>query len=105
MSAPVVKDRYVYLHLANQRMTSLEIENGEWTSEPFGQYWSMVLRGDKILALDERETLHLMRANPDRFELLDSKDLTKSPSWGHLAVAGDEVFVRELSAITAYRIR
>jgi outer membrane protein assembly factor BamB len=106
MSTPVVKDNFVYLHLGNQRMTCMDLETGEtkWTSEPFGQYWSMVLRGDKILALDERGTLHLVRANPEKFELLDSKELTKSPAWGHLAVAGDEVFVRELNAITAYRI-
>ncbi len=106
MSTPVVKDKYVYLHLGNQRMTCIDLETGEskWTSEPFGQYWSMVLRDDKILALDERGTLHLLRANPEQFELLDSKELTKSPAWGHLAVAGDELFVRELNAITAYRI-
>jgi outer membrane protein assembly factor BamB len=106
MSTPVLKGQYVYLHLGNQRMTCIDLETGEskWTSEPYGQYWSMVLRDDKILALDERGTLHLMRANPEKFELLDSKELTKSPAWGHLAVAGDEVFVRELNEITAYRI-
>ncbi len=106
MSTPVVKDHYAYLHLSNQRMTCLNLETGEsqWTSEPFGQYWSMVLRGDKILALDERGALHLIRANPEKFELLDSKELTKSPAWAHLAVAGDELFIRELTAITAYRL-
>jgi outer membrane protein assembly factor BamB len=106
MSTPVLKDGFVYLHLGNQRVTCIDLATGEskWTSEPYGQYWSMVLRGDKILALDERGTLHLMRANPEKFELLDSKELTKSPAWAHLAVAGDELFVRELNAITAYRI-
>ena len=62
----------------------------------------MATRGDKILALDERGNLHLLRANPDKFELLDSKEVTKSPAWAHVAVAGDQVFVRELKAITAY---
>lgn len=64
----------------------------------------MVLGDDKILTLDERGTLHLIRANPNKFELLDSVEHTRSPAWGNLAVAGDEVFVRELNAMTAYRV-
>jgi outer membrane protein assembly factor BamB len=104
MSTAVIHGNYAYLHLANQRLTCLSLETGEstWTSEPFGQYWSMATRGDKILALDERGNLLLLRANPDKFELLDSKEVTKSPAWAHVAVAGDEIFVRELKAITAY---
>lgn len=105
MSTPVVVGDYLYLHLQSQRFTCLDLRTGEtkWTSEPFGQYWSMTVRGDKILALDERGQLHLVRANPERFELLDSRDVSEASAWAHLAVAGDEVFVRDLAGITAYR--
>ncbi len=105
MSTPVLLDGYVYLHLANQRFTCIDLRTGEtkWTTEPYGMYWSMAVRGDKILALDERGQLLLLRANPEKFELLDTREITSSPAWGHIAVAGNEVFVRELNAITAYR--
>ena len=63
----------------------------------------MALRGDKILALDERGELLLIRPNPDKFELLDRKEITASPAWSHIAAAGDEIFVRALKGVTAYR--
>ncbi|MBE7542201.1 MAG: PQQ-like beta-propeller repeat protein [Bryobacteraceae bacterium] len=106
MSTPVVIGDFVYLHLQSQRFTCLDLRTGEtrWTSpQPFGQYWSFAVRGDKILALDERGQLLLVRANPDQFELLDSREVTESSAWAHLAVAGEEIFIRDLSGITAYR--
>jgi hypothetical protein len=105
MSTPVKIGDHLYLHTMNQRFTVLNWKTGEtgWTTTPFGTYWSMVTRGEKILALDEAGKLLLIQANPAKFELLDSKELTQTPAWAHLAVAGDEIFVRELNAISAYR--
>jgi outer membrane protein assembly factor BamB len=105
MSTPVILDGYAYLHLTNQRFTCINLRNGEttWTTEPFGQYWSMAVRNGKILALDEGGKLLLIRANPEKFELLDSKEIANTTTWGHIAVAGDEIFVRELSGVAAYR--
>jgi outer membrane protein assembly factor BamB len=106
MSTPVRIGDHIYLHLQNQRVTCLNLVNGEnpWTTEPFGTYWSMAVRKDKILALDDRGQLLLVKASPAKFELLDSREISTSPTWGHIAVAGDEIFVRELTGITAYRL-
>ena len=105
MSTPIVLDGYAYLHLANQRFTCIDLRNGEtkWTTEPYGQYWSMAVRDGKILALDERGQLLLIKASPEKFELLDTKEISNSPTWAHIAVAGNELFIRELNAVTAYR--
>lgn len=105
MSTPVILDGYAYLHLTNQRFTCINLRNGEttWTTEPFGQYWSMAVRNGKILALDESGKLLLIRANPEKFELLDTKEIANTTTWGHIAVAGDEIFVRELTGVAAYR--
>lgn len=107
MSTPVVIDGHVYLHLQNQRFTCIELATGKscWTTTPFGKYWSLVANGDRILALDERGELLLIHANPEKFEQLDSRKISEDPTWAHLAVCGDEVFVRELNAMTAYRWR
>lgn len=107
MSTPVVIGDFAYLHLQSQRFTCLDLRTGEtrWTSEPFGQYWSLAVRNGLILALDERGQLHLIRANPEKFELLDSREVSESSAWAHLAAAGDEIFVRDLSGISAYRWR
>lgn len=105
MSSPVIIDGHVYLHLQNQRFTCIELTTGKtcWTSKPFGKYWSLVANADRILALDERGELLLIRANPDNFELLDSRKISDDPTWAHLAVCGNELFIRELNAMAVYR--
>ena len=60
---------------------------------------------DRILALDQRGELFLIHATPEKFELLDSRKISDQETWGHLAVVGDQVFIRELNGISAYRWR
>ncbi len=106
MSTPVVVDGVAYEHLKSQRVMAIEIATGRelWTSDQsFGKYWSLVANGDRILALDQRGWLFLFRANREKFDLLDQRKLTSEETWAHLAVAGDELFVRESNALTAYR--
>jgi outer membrane protein assembly factor BamB len=105
MSSPVVIGNHAYLHLQNQRFTCIDLKSGErtWTSEPFGQYCSLVAQGDRILALDQRGLLLLIKANPRQFELIDSHKVSGSETWAHLAVSGEELFIRELNALVAYR--
>jgi outer membrane protein assembly factor BamB len=106
MSTGVIVGDHVYLHLQSQRFTCINLKTGEtrWTSEPFGTYASLAVRGDKILALDERGQLLLLRANPERFDLLDSREVSASSAWAHIALAGNEVFVRDLTGITAFTL-
>ncbi|MDH3629420.1 MAG: PQQ-like beta-propeller repeat protein [Acidobacteriota bacterium] len=105
MSTPVEIDGFVYMHLSNGRLSCLEIATGEerWRTENLGKYWSMAWQGDKILALDSGGELLLVRANPEGFELLDRKSATSREAWAHLAVRGNEVFVRDLTSIRAFR--
>jgi outer membrane protein assembly factor BamB len=65
MSSPIVIAGHIYLHLRNQRFTCIDIASGEtkWTTTPFGQYWSMITDGDKIIVLDEKGDLLLIKAN------------------------------------------
>jgi outer membrane protein assembly factor BamB len=90
MSSPIVIGNHIYLHLRNQRFTCLNIETGkeEWTTTPYGKYWSMIANGSKILALDERGDLLLINATPDKFDLLDSRKVAEN-SWAHVAVVGE----------------
>ena len=106
MSTPVLMGGVAYNHLKSQRVMAIDVATGRelWTSEQsFGKYWSLVAQGDRILGLDQRGSLYLLRANPEKFDLLDQRKLTDSETWAHLAVAGDQVFVRELNALSAFR--
>lgn len=104
MSSPVIVGDHVYCHLGNGRAACFDLRNGKetWRSRPFGKYWSMVTDRDKILALDERGDLILLRANPEKLEILDKKHISDQECWGHIAIAGSELFVRELNAVSAF---
>ena len=104
MSSPVVIDGYIYMHLQNQRFTCIEAKTGKsmWTTKPYGKYWSLVFNKDKILALDERGDLLLIKANPKKFELVESRKISDSSAWAHLAVDGEQIFVRQLNALVAF---
>ncbi|MCH2201485.1 MAG: PQQ-binding-like beta-propeller repeat protein [Fuerstiella sp.] len=104
MSSPVVIDGRVFLHLRNQRFTCINPVNGEtnWTTRPFGKYWSMVSNGKRLLALDQRGELHLIDASPVEYRELSSRRVSESETWAHLAAADRQLFVRELNAMTAW---
>lgn len=105
MSSPVVIGDYAYLHLRNQRFVCIHLGSGEtkWTTTPFGKYWSMVQNGEKILALDEKGELLLIKANPEKFELLDRREVSEDSAWAHLAISGKEIAIRELKALSLFR--
>jgi outer membrane protein assembly factor BamB len=108
LASPIIHDGHAYLHLRNQRLACIELANGKrtWASEPLGEHISMVAQGDRILVLNDDGRLLLLRANPKEFDLLgearaiaDKKDW----AWAHLAVAGRELYVRDLTGVTAFR--
>lgn len=98
---------HAYLHLQNQCFTCIDLKSGErsWTSDRFGKYCSLIAQGNRILALDQRGSLLLIKANPKEFELLDEIKVSDQETWAHLAVSVDELFVRELNALAVYRWR
>lgn len=104
MSSPVMVDGRIYVHLRNQRVTCIDPASGEslWTTKPFGKYWSMVANGSRVLALDERGDLLLLDLNASEFTQVDSRHLSDSPTWAHLAVADNQVFVRDLKGLMVY---
>ena len=104
MSSPVVIDGFLYLHLRNKRFACIELSTGKerWITTPFGGYWSMAVQDDRILALDERGDLLLIKANPEKFDLIDKRHISDDPTWAHLAVSNGEVFIRTLKSQIAF---
>ena len=105
MSSPIVIGNHAYVHLRNQRFACLDLATGKeaWITKPFGRYWSMVAQGDRILALDETGDVRLIKATPAQFELLGEAKVAAEESWAHLAIEGQELYVRDLEGLSAYR--
>jgi len=106
MGSPVVIDGHAYLHLRSRRLVCFDLASGErpWTSsERFGEYMSLVSAGDLVLGLDQLGELVLFRASPEKLEILGRKVVAHAETWAHLAVAGDQIYVRSLEGLTSFR--
>ena len=104
MCTPVVIDGHAYLHLRNQRFACYDLKNGveKWKTKKFGKYASLIAVDDKIFALDQNGTLMLLKANPEKFELLDKREVG-TDTWAHLAMQGNQVFIRGLKELAMYQ--
>jgi outer membrane protein assembly factor BamB len=105
MSTPVVIQSHAYLHLRNTRMACVNLDNGEikWTSSnTFGKYMSLAAQGDRILALDQKGELFLLRASTDRLIIVAKRKISEQETWAHLAIADRQLFVRELNGISVF---
>ncbi|MEM7198825.1 MAG: PQQ-binding-like beta-propeller repeat protein [Planctomycetota bacterium] len=105
MTTPVVVGDHAYLLLRNQRFACVNLRSGEtaWQSDPTGNaYWSLVVQGERILALADNGELLMIAADPKKFDVLERRHLSDSETWAHLAVDGGQLFVRELDGLSAF---
>ncbi|NND98015.1 MAG: PQQ-like beta-propeller repeat protein [Pirellulaceae bacterium] len=104
MSSPVLVGDSIYLHLKNQRVSSISLADGKskWRSSPYGKYWSMISNGERIVALDESGELLLVEPSETELKILDRKKVAED-SWAHLAIQDDLLIVRDLAAIKVFR--
>jgi len=106
MCTPVVISGHAYLLLRNRRLTCIDLRTGRETwpdRQRFGQYMSLASDGRLILGLDQRGQLVLFRAEPTKFKLVAQRKVANQETWAHIAVAGDQLFMRELKAISCWR--
>jgi outer membrane protein assembly factor BamB len=106
MSSPLVIDGKVYLHGRDKRFHCIDpaAKKVLWsTKDIYGDYWSMVANGKRILALDDGGILRLIEANPDSFKLISELEVSTRPTWAHVTVVGKEILIRDLKGMTSYR--
>ncbi|HBE67424.1 MAG TPA: pyrrolo-quinoline quinone [Planctomycetaceae bacterium] len=105
MSSPVVVGSHAYVHLRNKRLACVDLETGKetWRTRPFGEYWSMITNGKKVLALDSGGELVLFEANPGEYTELGRRKISDQPTWAHVALADDMVYVRRLKGLDCYK--
>lgn len=105
-SYPVIIEDHAYMHLRNGRMACINLKTGEqsWiSSERLGQSISTIVQGDRMLTLSSDGDLRLIRATPDKFDLIDERNVgNTSYTHAHLGMAGREVFVRELRSLVVF---
>lgn len=107
MSSPLLIDGYLYLHGRDEKVRCIDVKTGEakWTTDKkYGEYISSVSSGDTILALDYDATLRLIQATPDEpMKILAERKVAEQETWGHLAIDGEWIVIREQNALSVYR--
>jgi outer membrane protein assembly factor BamB len=106
MTTPVVAAGHAYFLGKDKRLICVNLQSGKevWRSEErFGDYWSMAVNRDRLLALDQRGILYLFRIDGADYELLDKRKVAGVETWAHIAVCGDELYIRDLEGLTAWR--
>lgn len=64
----------------------------------------LLLVGDKLLVQSEFGTLHLLQANPEKFEELNSFESIKGICWNTLCLHHDLLLVRSDLEAACYRL-
>lgn len=108
MTSPSIIDGHAYLFLQSNRFSCVRLEDGEvgWISEPMGdEYWSLVHQEDRILALTHDGELVLIQADPTEYKELGRVRVSEAETWASLGISGDQLFVRELEALSSFTWR
>ena len=107
MSSPLLIDGYLYLHGRDEKVRCMDLKSGEakWTTnKKYGEYWSSVRQGGRVLALGFDGTLRLIQATPDEAcKVLSERKIADQETWGHIAVDGELIIIRELKGLSVYR--
>ena len=105
MCSPVQYNGKVYLHLRSNRFACFDLKTGkeEWvSSKSFGKYMSLVINGDKILALDQKGILYLIKADPEKLNILSERRLIEDESWAHLGIQNNTMMIRSLNRLHVF---
>lgn len=109
MSSPVLRGDHLYglSRHGRGRLMSIALEDGEeaWSSPgPMGEYISIVRAGDKLLLLMTTGELVLVAADPSGYEELARTQVTDSPVWAHLALAGSRIYVKDRTHLACFEL-
>ena len=73
----------------------------KWQDRTFKK--AQLLRADgKLILLDEDGTLALLRASPEKVEVLSRVDILKNISWTVPTLVGSTLYVRDRHTVAAY---
>jgi outer membrane protein assembly factor BamB len=106
MSSPIKRDGFIYMHGRDKKFHCINSQTGKtmWSSEKkYSDYASLVAKNDRILALTADGEMLMIETNPKEFKIIDSIKVSDQPTWAHLALCGNEIFIRELKGIAKFK--
>ena len=108
MSSPVLAGGRLYglSHRKKGQLFCIDVATGKtiWLSEGrIGENASLVVAGNAVLALTTEGELIAFEAGGPAFKVLRRYTVADSPTWAHLAVAGDGILVKDERSLARVR--
>lgn len=109
-STPVLRDGHLYGFHGRQetgqvlRCVSLDDGKVRWES-PRVPGGTLVRAGDKLAVVTEQGELWIVRATPERFDLLASRQILRAGHRSHPALAGGVLYARDSEHLAAIPLR
>ena len=104
LGTPVLYGKYLYTLGAGSRtdIVCLDAETGKqvWSQPGFGDYASLTVVNDKLLALNSTGELFMAKASPEKYEELGRAQVS-GKTWSSLAYADGKIYVKDDAHLTA----
>ena len=94
-------------HLNSGQYFGLDLDTGEvlWTSAPRQAENAAIVRaGETIFSLEDDAELVVFRHSRTRFEPFERYDVAMSATWAQPTIAGNRVFVKDVSSVTLWTV-
>jgi response regulator RpfG family c-di-GMP phosphodiesterase len=62
----------------------------------------LILMDAVMPLMDGFQTTRLIKANPEKYELISERKVSDQETWGHLGLSGDTIFIRDLNGLNAW---
>jgi outer membrane protein assembly factor BamB len=105
MTSPVVADGHLYGIGRGGVMHCVNVATGKtvWSGGNLpGDYWSIVVAGDRLLVLDTDGQLTVIKADPSGYKVLGESKVSDGQAWSHLALVGSRIFVRDRERLACF---
>ncbi len=106
MSSPVISGNVLYGHGQGRKLVCVDLETGKtlWSGGEMGQYASTILAGDQVLCLDNTGHLFVFKNDPKEFQQLAKLRLSDSPTWAHLGITPERLYVKDKTHLMAFAL-
>jgi outer membrane protein assembly factor BamB len=109
MSSPVLSGDHLYGFTEKRRgsLFCLDARDGKvlWTDEGRqGDNASLVFAGNQLLVLTTEGELLVVAASPNGYKVTAAYEVADTPTWAHLAVAGNRILVKDKTNLSAWSL-
>jgi outer membrane protein assembly factor BamB len=103
-SSSCYRDGYLY-GFSKAKLQCVSVETGEmqWGKRGYGK-GSLIMVGDKLLALSDQGKLVVVKARPEEFIQVGEFNALEGKSWTAPVYANGHIFVRNLTTLACYTI-